>query len=64
MSAINKDLKGFVFKHQFWLVEYFVNEKDMEDLVTLYRELYKDVIVFNAAIRFVRKYKNSFTAYA
>lgn len=64
VKAINKDFQGIFRKHKFWLVEYFVEEEHLEDLIDLFRKLYKKTFVFNASLRFVPRYTNSYTAYA
>jgi len=64
VNALFKIGKGFVFKHEFWLVEYFVQEQYLEQLVELYRFEFDDVAVYNATLRYVPQYKATYAPYA
>jgi len=66
VNAIKKPLQGIgSIKFEVWLVEYFVrNQVDLAGLVELFQEEYKDIFVFNSAIRFVKAYPEAYSTYA
>lgn len=64
VNAINKVFTGMIRTHKFWLVEYFIPEEHLGELIDLYKEQYRGMFVFNASIRYVPEYKDSYTAYA
>lgn len=64
VNAIYKRFKGIFATHEFWLVEYFVQEKHLEGLIALYKEQYEDTFVINIAIRYVPKYVETYAHYA
>lgn len=64
VNAIKKPFKGVIHRHELWLVEYFVKKEDLPALVEMFKAEYKDVFVFNAAVRFVKKYTETYSSYA
>jgi len=64
VNAIKKPFKGLFHRHEIWLVEYFVKKEDLQDLVEMYKREYRDIFVFNAAIRFVKAYRETYSTYA
>jgi len=64
VNVINKPRTGIFYPHKFWLVEYFVKEEHLEELVALCRIEFQNLFVYNATIRHVRKYEETSTPYA
>lgn len=64
INAIKKKFNGIVSLYKFCLVEYFMQEKYIEDFLSLYYKLYENIFVYNATIRYIPEYHDTCTSYS